>query len=153
MPNGKGLADFMDSISERGILIQQLPLIPSLSDARSKLRWPDLTVRQALFRGRVPALIFYTRGSVPPPFDKRKGVIDLLFHTWDDVKVKELLSSFLSGDSAAVPKPLLQLMSGISCRGPGQEHMDSISHDACVGKHCMRCSAEPDDPRGSADSA
>ncbi len=120
LPSGHGLADFMDSISERGIMIHQLPLIPSISDARSKFNWPDLTVRQALFRARVPALISYTRGRVNPPFDKRKGVIDLLFHSWNDVKVKELLSSFISGESSAVPEPLLQLMSASPVEGQGK---------------------------------
>jgi hypothetical protein len=120
LPSGHGLADFMDSISERGIIIRQLPLIPSMADARNKFQWPDLTVRQALFRGRVPALISYTRGRVPPPFDKRKGVVDLLFHTWDDAKVMELLSSFLSGEAFAVPEPLLQLMSVSPVEGQGK---------------------------------
>ena len=120
VPSGKGLADFMDSISERGIFIRQLPLIPSMSDARSKFRWPDLTVRQALFRGRVPALISYTRGSLPPPFDKRKAAIEVVAHDWRDANVKELLSSFLFGDPARVPKPLLQLMSVSPVEGQGK---------------------------------
>ena len=112
VPSGRGLADFMDSISERGLIIRQLPLIPSMSDTRSKLECPDLTVQQALFRGRVPALIYHTRFSVqPPPFVKRTAAIAEVAHNWDDNMVNDLLASFLYGDPALVPPSLLQLMS------------------------------------------
>lgn len=120
VPGGRGLADFMDSVSERGIVIHQLPLIPSMEDARRKFQWPDLTVRQALFRGRVPALISYTRGSVPPSFDKRNAAIEEVSHGWNDGNVKELLSSFLSGEASRVPEPLLQLMSVAPIGGQGK---------------------------------
>ncbi len=120
VPGGRGLADFMDSVSERGVVIHQLPLIPSMADARKKFQWPDLTVRQALFRARVPALISYTRGAVPPPFDKRKAAIDEVFHQWNDNNVKELLDTFLSGASVPVPQALLQLMTVAPVKGQGK---------------------------------
>ncbi len=119
VPRGQGLSDFMDSISERGIVIHQLPLIPSMADAREKFAWPDLTVRQALLRGRVPALISYTRGSMPHPFDKRKTAIAEVFHDWNDENLKELLRSFLSGQPSCVPQPLLQVMSVASVDDEG----------------------------------
>jgi hypothetical protein len=120
IPGGQGLTDFMDYNSERGVVIQQLPLIPSMADARTKFQWPDLTVRQALFRARVPALISYTRGSVPRPFDKRKAAIDEVSHDWNDVNVKELLGTFLSGEGSRVPQPLLQLMTVAPVKGQGK---------------------------------
>ncbi len=119
VPGGRGLGDFMDSVSERGIVIQQLPLIPSMADARTKFQWPDLSVRQALFRGRVPALISYTRGTMPRSFDKRKAAIDQVFHQWNGNNVEELLGTFLSGASAPVPQPLLQLMTVAPVKGQG----------------------------------
>jgi hypothetical protein len=120
VPGGRGLADFMDSVSERGIVIRQLPLIPSMADARTKFYWPDLTVQQALFRARVPALISYTRGSVVPPFDKRNAAIAEVSHGWHDNNVKELLLSFLSGDTSRVPSALLQLMTVSPIEGQGK---------------------------------
>jgi hypothetical protein len=120
VPAGRGLTDFMDSVSERGIVIHQLPLIPSMKDARRMFQWPDLTVRQALFRARVPALISYTRGTVPRSFDKRQAAIDELFRHWNDTNVKELLGSFLDGQAVSVPQPLLQLMTVAAVQGQGK---------------------------------
>jgi hypothetical protein len=95
LPSRGSLAGFLDYVSERGIDIFQLPLISSMLDARKKFRWPDLSVQQALFRAHVSALIAVTRGSVPPPFDKRTAAIADVAHNWNDKSVKELLGSFL----------------------------------------------------------
>jgi hypothetical protein len=113
VPTARGLADFLDSISERGVDILELPLIPSLAEAREKLDWPALTVTQALFRARVPALIWYTRGANPPPFDKRRAAIAEVLHSWTDTNVKQLLLSFFNGLSSFAPQPLLQLMNAL----------------------------------------
>ncbi len=79
-----------------------------------------LSVRQALFRARVPALISYTRGSFSRPFDRRTIAVVEVAHSWNDEKVKELLGSFLFGDADDVPQPLLQLMTVSSVSGAGK---------------------------------
>ena len=113
-PTGKGMAEFFDAVSERDVFIRELPLIPAgdLVAARSKLQFPSLTVRQAVFRGRIPALVSYTRGEVPPEFLKRAAAIAEVTPKWNDSRVRTFLASFLVGD----PNPvfvfteLLQLM-------------------------------------------
>jgi hypothetical protein len=114
-PTGKGLANFFDSISERKCLSKQLPLIPAdgLADARRKLKHPSLTVTQALFRGRIPALVSYTKGLIPPSFLKRAAAISEVADEWNDERVRLFLTSFLNGNTShqQIFPELLQLMS------------------------------------------
>jgi hypothetical protein len=46
VPTCPSLANFMDSISERGVSMVSLPLIPNLEDARQKLDLPPLSARE-----------------------------------------------------------------------------------------------------------
>ncbi len=97
-PPGTGLAFFMDHASERPLVVEMLPLLgPPISDAQEKLKWGTLTVREALYRGRVPALIYCTRPGTLQNFAKREAAIDAVKLKWDDRSVIDLLRSFLSG--------------------------------------------------------
>ena len=111
LPSGNGLSDFMDSMSERGVLVEPLPLIPSLEDARAKFQFTALSGKQALFRGRIPALVFVTMRAVPQVFVKRDDAIRSVTEKgWTNDIVLGLLWSFLDGDRAGVPRVLWQIM-------------------------------------------
>ncbi len=98
-PPGTGLAFFMDHASERPLVVEMLPLLgPSISDAQKKLEWGNLTVREALYRGRVPALIDCTRPGTRQEFAQRDAAILAVQPKWDDRSVIDLLRSFLNGD-------------------------------------------------------
>jgi hypothetical protein len=111
MPSSESLSNFMDNMSNRGVNLCQLPLIPSLVDARRKLECPTLAIREALFRARVPALISVTLGKGTPTFDKRQAALESVSTLWSDNHVMELLRSFVSGHAEHILEPLLQLMS------------------------------------------
>ena len=111
MPSSESLSNFMDNMSNRGVNLCQLPLIPSLVDARRKLECPTLAIREALFRARVPALISVTLGKGTPTFDKRQAALESVSALWSDNHVMELLRSFVSGHAEHILEPLLQLMS------------------------------------------
>ena len=95
------------SMSERPVLVRDLPLIDSLASARIKLNYPALTASEALFRGRIPALIWYIHHT-GRHFPKRDAAIRSV--TWSDATVRSVLQSFLNGDANMVPRPLWQLM-------------------------------------------
>ena len=108
------LAAFMDQRSNRGVIVQQLPLIPSLSSA-TELSWSGLLAHEALYYAKAPALIFVIalakRGGCPVFLDKRSKAINdcgekgLL----TDANVLNLLCSFITGDVPTM-YPLHQLM-------------------------------------------
>jgi hypothetical protein len=56
----------MESTSNRNVLGPELPLIPSLNIAAQNLNWPNLTPREALYYGNIPALIYETSRGDPP---------------------------------------------------------------------------------------
>jgi hypothetical protein len=98
LPKSVSLANFMDSVSDRGVKLRQLPLVPSnLRDARTKLGWPTLTVREALYRGRIPALIWVTHKNPDFNFFKRAVAIGSVRPLWTSESVLEMLRSYLSG--------------------------------------------------------
>ena len=110
MPSSERLSNFMDSVSERQVDLRQLPLIPSLTEARLKLGWPTMTIREALHRARVPALISVTHKKPDFLFEKRQGAIEAVRHQWNDDRAREMLSSFINGLPGCVFEDLLQLM-------------------------------------------
>lgn len=111
LPRSVSLSNFMDSLSDRGVKSRQLPLVPrNLRDARTKLGWPTLTVREALYRGRIPAFIWVTHKNPDFNFVKRAAAIESVFKLWTGESVLEMLRSYITGAADAVFDPLLQLM-------------------------------------------
>ena len=110
----KDLATFMDQISERGVIVRQLPLIPSLSSAED-LSWSGLLAHEALYYAKIPALIFVIalakRGGRQFVFSKREKAIDDCGNKGllTVANVENLLCSFITGDVPAM-YPLHQLM-------------------------------------------
>ncbi len=91
-----------------GVAVEMFPLLgPFISDAQEKLKWGTLTVRAALYRGRVPALIYCTRPDVQQRFEKRDAAIHHVRSKWNDGNVIALLRSFLSGKPEDVFRELL----------------------------------------------
>ncbi len=114
------LSAFMDGSggSKRGVLLRELPLIPSLRVARANFRWPSLNAREALFFGMVPALIHEAHleivdvGSAHLPSAKRDDAIhQCLGGQLVTVNgVKSLLGTFITGKKDFVMEPLQCLM-------------------------------------------
>ena len=114
------LSAFMDgsSGSKRGVLLRELPLIPSLQVAASNFNWPSLNAREALYYGMVPALIHEAHleildaEGVHLPAAKRDDAIqqcmDGQLVTVDGVQ--SLLGTFVTGDALSHLKPLSCLM-------------------------------------------
>jgi hypothetical protein len=48
----------MENLSSRNVLLRELPLINNVVDAATILGWSDLTARDIIFYGSVPALIY-----------------------------------------------------------------------------------------------
>jgi len=138
----------MDSVSERQVDLRQLPLIPSLREARAKLGWPTMTIREALYRARVPALISVTHKKPDFSFEKRQGAIEAVRKQWNDNRALEMLSSFINGLPDCVFEDLLQLMNAsgrhISWIPYHMEHVirdcaavQSLSSDIRVALHVV----------------
>jgi hypothetical protein len=94
---------------------RELPLKSTLNDAVEALKCPDANERTALFLGLIPALIYEYHNNNNlhnMPFMNRKIVIkECIGQSEFGVKaVKDLLRSFLTGESMHVMTPLLQLM-------------------------------------------
>jgi hypothetical protein len=125
-PPGTGVTFFMDhALSERVLIVEMLPLCPSVVDAQEKLGWDVITVREALYRGRVPALIFCTRpGRTHDVAAKLRDSIAAVERTWDDVRAIALLRSFLSGDPDDVHELLWPHMN----TGGAQDFLDFFEH-------------------------
>jgi hypothetical protein len=114
------LSEFMDGSggSKRGVVLRELPLIPSLRMAQANFWWPSLNAREALFYGMVPALIHEAHleivdvGSAHLPTAKR----DVAIHRCLGGQlvtvngVKSLLGSFITGKKDFVMEPLQCLM-------------------------------------------
>jgi hypothetical protein len=113
------LSDCMESVSNRPLLAPQLPTVPSLAVAISKLHWPALSARGILYYGCIPSLIYEAK-RYGESFEKRQQAIQRCIseNLINDRNMKALLESFISGDYDFVPEPLLVLMDSFSRHGP-----------------------------------
>jgi len=107
------LSDFMEAHSSyRPVLVEQLPIIPSLQKSWDNLN-VKLNAREALYYGKVPALI-YEAGldSIGLPVAKRDAAIETCINTKlvSEETVKNLLGTFINGRIKDVLTPLLPLM-------------------------------------------
>lgn len=112
------LSDFMESASSRQVVVQHLPLVPSLKIAIESFDWPELNARQVLFYGSVPALVYEARKNseqeigVHLPSAKRDAAINACKegNLVTDATIRHVLGSFITGDYRDVLAPLSQLM-------------------------------------------
>lgn len=100
---------FMDSNSNRAVMLHQLPLIPSLAAVNEAFNYHELTDRVALYCGKIPALIFEHKKGTPPNA-RRNGAIDEWINGGSDVRVISLLRTMFNGIDSDVPPGLLQFM-------------------------------------------
>jgi hypothetical protein len=116
------LAAHMEVFSNRNVIVQPLPLVPSVSVARANFSWPSLSARKVLYYGMVPALIHEAQLDLQAgadthlPNTKRDEVIQKCVTgglvTRDGIR--RLLDSFLSGDVDNMLSPLQQLIDTVS---------------------------------------
>jgi hypothetical protein len=133
VPSSESLSSFMDHVGERGVMMKQLPLIPTLKEARAKLGWPTMTIREALYRARVPALISVTHRNPVFTFVKRQAAIEAVHRQWNDNRALEMLRSFINGRSSCVFEELLQLMnSGVNGITWIPYHMEHVIGDCAA---------------------
>jgi len=110
------LATYLDISSPRLVSIIELPLIRKVCDAREIFNWPEMNLRHALFYGLVPALIYLARlennGEKYLPFSKRDNGIDDCIKKGivTNKSVRNLFSSFITGNKHSVLEPLHELM-------------------------------------------
>jgi hypothetical protein len=112
VPASPMLKDFVQSMNERPVVLRELPLIWSLRDG-ANLGWDALNEREALFRGRVPALIAMRQQELEGHselFSKRAEAIRSIHVLWNDAAAVEMLRSFINGNPECVFAQLLQLM-------------------------------------------
>lgn len=108
------LSVYMDSsVSERRVLVRQLPLIPKMSVARRVFgNSLDMNARMALFYGSIPALL-YVAHIEEGEFQKRDQAISQFLSSKEvsDADVKQILRSIFSGRANDVPQALHMMMS------------------------------------------
>ena len=96
--------------SYRGVFLRNLPKVPSL--AAAKTLDPGITAIKLLYYGKIPGLVYQSYlGSLP--LSKRDDAIENCVAKKDGVTtkaIKNLVSSFFTGDWEQVPEPLLELM-------------------------------------------
>jgi hypothetical protein len=102
----------------RNILVFELPLVKNIFDAATVFGWADLSAKEIVHYGSIPALIYMaylnkTKNKLDYlPFSRRKAAITLCETTGlvTSDSVVNLLSSFITGYEFCVPLPLHQLM-------------------------------------------
>jgi len=112
------LSTYLDSVSDRSIIIRELPLIRSVLNATKIFDWPQLNARQALFYGLVPAMIHFAsikeqekKGYVLPYWKRIVAIKECIKDGLvTNESVRRLLASFVDGDRFKVMEPLHQLM-------------------------------------------
>lgn len=93
--------------SGRDVIVRGLPIIESVQTAREAFNWPELSVRQALYYGLVPSLIFEARKSelrpgIDIPTADRRNAIALCIECSlvNDSNLSLLLDTFVTGNPA-----------------------------------------------------
>lgn len=112
------LAAYMDSPSNRNVFIRELPLVHNVVGTATVFGWDDLSAREIIFYGHIPALIYeaYLNKTVNKkgylPFQRRDATITLCETKGlvTNESIVKLLSSFITGDRNSVPLPLHELM-------------------------------------------
>ena len=103
------LSNFMESTSNRNVLAPEMPIIPSVNIASNIFDAPHLNARDVLLYGRIPALLSEAlQHNVPS--EKRDKAIDESLHEIESNGIRNLMSSFITGNYRVIPSPLLQLM-------------------------------------------
>jgi hypothetical protein len=111
------LSKHMTSPCDRDVIVWELPTIRSVADAARVFNIPMFNARTALYLGLVPALIYAWRitGERTAFASRTLSVNDCIQRKLvSDASIEILLSSFISGEAASVPEPLLYLMDPLS---------------------------------------
>jgi hypothetical protein len=99
------------AFSGRLVTVLELPVISYVQQAIRAFDYPDLDARTALFLGLIPALIHECHKKLAPTPKRaemiQKCIVDKLVNI---TSIKNLLQSFLTGESRLVMDPLLELM-------------------------------------------
>eukprot|EP01097_Dermamoeba_algensis_P006812 TRINITY_DN4249_c0_g1_i1.p1 TRINITY_DN4249_c0_g1~~TRINITY_DN4249_c0_g1_i1.p1 ORF type:complete len:551 (+),score=103.76 TRINITY_DN4249_c0_g1_i1:313-1965(+) len=111
------LRKFMEASSARPVIVKELPLIPSLAEARKNLGFSELSPREALYFGFIPALIYSRKeGSeiaICVKFAQAcKNVIKEV-KGFSDGDIKNILRTFITGDTT-IPSLLLQFVDSVT---------------------------------------
>jgi hypothetical protein len=114
------LSSFMDGSggSKRGVVLRELPLIPSLLAAQANFNWPSLNPRQALYFGMIPALIHEAHletihvGGEHLPSAKRALAIEECMEgsMVNSDAIRRLMGTFITGKRLDLLRPLEPLM-------------------------------------------
>lgn len=114
---GGQLSQFMDpfSGSMRKVVLRNLPLIPSLSMARKNLNWPSLSPRQALYYGRIPALVHEAHldgghGDHLPASKREKAIEECITEGLTPDSIRHFMGTFITGNRLESLRPLESLM-------------------------------------------
>lgn len=105
------LSSFMTSPSNRAVITNPLPVIPSLREARDNFEMPTLSAREALYLGLLPGLIVEKKHHRAPRERRKIAVqnfVDVVLQ--DATEVSKLLKTLLTGDVSGVHKHLQELM-------------------------------------------
>jgi hypothetical protein len=113
------LMQYMDSVSNRNVLLVELPLVNNVYDAATIFKWDDLSAKDIICYGFIPSLIYEAylnktiRGDDFLPFGKRGHAINLCLTKGlvTNDSVVALLSSFITGAQTSILHPLHELMS------------------------------------------
>jgi hypothetical protein len=111
------LCEHMSFPSDRDVIVWELPTIRSVADAARVFNVPMFNARTALYLGLVPALIYASSiiGERTAFTSRDININDCIERNLvSDASIEILLSSFISGEAASVPGPLLYLMDPLS---------------------------------------
>eukprot|EP00978_Attheya_sp_CCMP212_P040524 scaffold221898_cov38-Attheya_sp.AAC.2 len=110
------LQTFLPGPSNREMILCKLPLVSSLSEARTKLGYQKLSAREALYFGLIPGLLV-ERAQDQTVTNRRAYVVrtfiaqmNLMGKTEANVAFRVLLGSFITGSVSSVPEILQELM-------------------------------------------
>lgn len=108
------LATFMSSPGNREVITRPLPFIPSLQIAREKLKWQNLSAREALYLGLIPGLLVEKKNNRPTTTRRAEAVQEYIQSVGSDgctgASVALLLSTLLTGNVESVDEHLQELM-------------------------------------------
>eukprot|EP00934_Nitzschia_sp_Nitz4_P006967 Nitzschia sp. Nitz4//scaffold155_size52807//46639//49418//NITZ4_006803-RA/size52807-processed-gene-0.10-mRNA-1//1//CDS//3329537390//6957//frame0 len=102
------LSSFMDSVSSRNVQVSRLPTIANLNMARDHLGCPNLTPTEALYCGRIPALLW--EKNTHSSFNAHTDRLNRFEQRCDDELIRQTLKTYIEGDVSRVPTELLPLM-------------------------------------------
>lgn len=110
------LKEFTPNPSNRETILQQLPLISSLREARENLGYPKMSAREALYFGLIPGLLV-ERADNQTVTNRRAYAVrtyiaqmDLKGETDAHEAFRDLLGSFITGSVSSIPEVLQELM-------------------------------------------